>query len=327
MDFLTLFALYVAAVLSCIVLVCKYGGQRHRAPVGRLCSAAAAVLSPFVPEKLQRAVLGIVHRLFHQRSNFFIYLHVLLEVSVYAEYHYEVYDYCRDMGTSETSLYVPYALWVMKSIFFFLCWSRDPGTLTRANHATQLQVYPFDQSLFHSGDFCHTCQLQKPARSKHCSVCDRCVQRFDHHCVWVNNCIGAQNTRFFLLYVLSVCAMAGYIATVTVDMLVQVVLASGLLHARYVDAEASLLDVSQDHLHAGIPHLRLLPTSGLLPLPSLPGCVQSHLQRVAQGARARLRALPAGRAPRPQYFQPFQKLLQPWPAQEPVGDLLPTVSC
>ncbi|XP_028821328.1 probable palmitoyltransferase ZDHHC4 isoform X3 [Denticeps clupeoides] len=141
------------------------------------------------------------------------------------------------MGTSETSLYVPYALWVMKSIFFFLCWSRDPGTLTRANHATQLQVYPFDQSLFHSGDFCHTCQLQKPARSKHCSVCDRCVQRFDHHCVWVNNCIGAQNTRFFLLYVLSVCAMAGYIATVTVDMLVQVVLASGLLHARYVDAE------------------------------------------------------------------------------------------
>lgn len=68
-------------------------------------------------------------------------------------------------------------------------------------------------------------------------VCNRCVQRFDHHCVWVNNCIGAQNIRYFLLYLLSVCVMAGDIAVLTADMLLQTVLRTGLLHAHYIDEQ------------------------------------------------------------------------------------------
>lgn len=57
----------------------------------------------------------------------FIYLHVLLEVAVYAEFSYEVFGFCRDMDTTLTSLSVPYILLLIKSVFFYLCIKRDPG--------------------------------------------------------------------------------------------------------------------------------------------------------------------------------------------------------
>lgn len=34
--------------------------------------------------------------------------------------------------------------------------------------------------------------------SKHCGQCDRCVSNFDHHCKWLNNCIGEKNYKYFM---------------------------------------------------------------------------------------------------------------------------------
>ncbi|XP_056627235.1 palmitoyltransferase ZDHHC4 [Triplophysa dalaica] len=236
MDFLTLFGVYVVVVLTCIALVCKYSGHQQT-PLGRLFDSVTRVVSPWIPQCVQSICYRAMHILFHQRNNFFLYMHLLLEIAVYTEFSYEIFGFCLDMGTSLISLCVPYILLALKSYVFYLCCSRDPGTLTKENHTAQLKVYQYDEKLFQKGIRCPTCDLVKPARSKHCRVCNRCVQRFDHHCVWVNNCIGAQNTRYFLLYLLSVCAAAGDISVLIADMLVQTVVRTGLLHAHYLDEQ------------------------------------------------------------------------------------------
>ncbi|KAL1295127.1 hypothetical protein HN51_055987 [Arachis hypogaea] len=47
---------------------------------------------------------------------------------------------------------------------------------------------------------CSYCNVEQPPRSKHCHDCDKCVLQFDHHCVWLGNCIGQGNHCRFWWY-------------------------------------------------------------------------------------------------------------------------------
>ena len=47
---------------------------------------------------------------------------------------------------------------------------------------------------------CKYCKELKVIRSHHCQVCGICVFKMDHHCPWINNCVGHFNHRYFILF-------------------------------------------------------------------------------------------------------------------------------
>lgn len=60
---------------------------------------------------------------------------------------------------------------------------------------------------------CTYCNVEQPPRAKHCHDCDKCVLQFDHHCVWLGNCIGQGNHCQFWWYLCeetAVCMWTGF---------------------------------------------------------------------------------------------------------------------
>ncbi|XP_033013741.1 palmitoyltransferase ZDHHC18 isoform X2 [Lacerta agilis] len=107
---------------------------------------------------------------------------------------------------------------------------RDPGILPRATPSEAADLEKWIDSLGTSTyrppartmevvinkymvklKYCYTCKMFRPPRTSHCSVCDNCVERFDHHCPWVGNCVGKRNYRYFYAFILSLSFLTAFI--------------------------------------------------------------------------------------------------------------------
>lgn len=63
---------------------------------------------------------------------------------------------------------------------------------------------------------CTRCETYRPPRAHHCRICKRCIRRMDHHCPWINNCVGERNQKFFLQFLVYVALMAIYSVSLVV---------------------------------------------------------------------------------------------------------------
>nr|XP_034172093.1 palmitoyltransferase ZDHHC7 [Osmia lignaria] len=57
---------------------------------------------------------------------------------------------------------------------------------------------------------CTGCETYRPPKAHHCRICKRCVRRMDHHCPWINNCVGERNQKYFIQFLVYVGILAIY---------------------------------------------------------------------------------------------------------------------
>ena len=58
----------------------------------------------------------------------------------------------------------------------------------------------------HDPRWCKKCRQIKPPRTHHCSICERCILKMDHHCPWVGQCVGWGNYKAFCQLLVFGCA-------------------------------------------------------------------------------------------------------------------------
>ena len=96
-------------------------------------------------------------------------------------------------------IYTQLSLFGLALMFHIWALCKDPGYLKKPKDVDFIELL----KVFDPVHLCADCEVIRTDRSLHCSTCNRCVERFDHHCPYINNCVGLNNHGVFLAFLIS----------------------------------------------------------------------------------------------------------------------------
>lgn len=70
---------------------------------------------------------------------------------------------------------------------------------------------------------CMSCIRPCSPRTFHCYICKTCINQYDHHCNWINNCVGKRNLGRFVCFIFFIAVDLAWIGVLGVAAIANVI--------------------------------------------------------------------------------------------------------
>eukprot|EP01067_Filipodium_phascolosomae_P000233 Filipodium_phascolosomae@DN11_c0_g1_i1.p1 len=244
MLLLVILIAYVGTVASVLVL-CAFGDpegtscidRAHRLLLQSLPALVLRIVKAVCPRRLQYCGGYVVDYIFNKPNPIVQIVYLAIIIPAFFAFTHTAFPMMPNRFLGAWHKYNAYLVLGACLGTFTMASVLNPGIVTKENVERLCRQYQYDEVMYTKDHKCTTCKTTKPARSKHCGLCNVCVAKFDHHCIWVNNCVGEGNHHWFLAYLASNALICCYGAVAGVLIFIDIIIREQLFKVNFYNAK------------------------------------------------------------------------------------------